>query len=55
MLFKLLLVTVLQGQVYVDVLDSDLTRDDCITQMVELNKSSGSNEQVICYAEGGSE
>lgn len=53
MLFKLLLITVLQGQVYVDVLDADQTKDDCITQMVELNKLTQSNEQVICYAEEG--
>lgn len=51
MLFKLLLVTVLNGSVYTDVLDYDMSREDCVSGMIELNKVAAENEQVVCYGE----
>lgn len=51
MLFKLLLITVLNGSVYTDVLDHDLSKEDCVSSMIELNKLAVENEQVICFGE----
>jgi hypothetical protein len=54
MLFKLLLITVLNGSVYVDVFDHNLTRDDCVTSMIEMNKVVQEGEQFVCYGESES-
>lgn len=51
MLFKLLLITVLNGSVYVDVADHNLTREDCVTSMIEMNKLVKDGEQFVCYGE----
>lgn len=54
MLFKLLLITVLHGSVYVDVADHNLTREDCVTSMIEMNKLTQEGEQFVCYGESES-
>lgn len=52
MLFKLILLVTLNGNIYADVLDYDLTKEDCINQMVYANsKLKNDSIEYICQGE----
>lgn len=52
MLFKLILLVTMNGNVYADIADYNLTREDCINQMIYIN-SKIKNYQIeyICEVE----
>lgn len=52
MLFKLILLVTMKGNIYADVVDYDLTREDCINQMIYLNsKLKNDSIEYICQGE----
>ncbi|QEP53331.1 hypothetical protein BS46_gp149 [Acinetobacter phage BS46] len=52
MLFKLILLVTMNGNVYADVVDYDLTREDCINQMIYVNsKLKNDSIEYICQGE----
>lgn len=54
MLFKLILLVSINGNAYADVIDYDLTREDCINQMIYVN-SKLKNESIEYICQGESE
>lgn len=49
MLFKLILLVTMNGNTYENIVDYDLTRDDCIHQMVYVNsKLKNDSIEYIC-------
>ncbi|QVG64241.1 hypothetical protein Bestia_00008 [Acinetobacter phage Bestia] len=52
MLFKLILLVTLNGNIYSDIVDYDLTREDCISQMLYVNsKLKNDSIEYICQGE----
>lgn len=51
MLFKLILLVTMNGNVYGDVIDYNLTREDCINQMIYIN-SKIKNDQIEYVCQG---
>lgn len=52
MLFKLILLVTMNGNAYASVVDYDLTREDCINQMLYVNsKLKNDSIEYICQGE----
>lgn len=52
MLFKLILLVTMNGNVYADIVDYDITREVCINQMIYLNsKLKNDSIEYICQGE----
>lgn len=51
MVWSLMLLTLLNGEVHVQELDHGLTRSECVEVLAEMNQFANNNEQVVCYAE----
>lgn len=51
MIWSLLLLTLVNGVVYVDELDHGLSRGECVELLADMNQLAKNNESVVCYAE----